>query len=63
MTTPRHSLMLGGGGVSGIARMTGLLYGLEEAGFDPTGSCGGGMLARLFRFAELDDQVEACHRS
>lgn len=34
----RHALVLGGGGVAGIAWMTGLLAGLAEAGQDITGA-------------------------
>ena len=36
--TDRHALVLGGGGVAGIAWMTGLLAGLAEAGDDLTGA-------------------------
>jgi NTE family protein len=36
--TERHALVLGGGGVAGIAWMTGLLAGLAEAGDDVTGA-------------------------
>ena len=35
---PEHALVLGGGGVAGIAWMTGLLTGLAEAGDDVTGA-------------------------
>ena len=33
-----HALVLGGGGVAGIAWMTGLLAGLADAGDDVTGA-------------------------
>jgi NTE family protein len=36
--TDEHALVLGGGGVAGIAWMTGLLTGLAEAGDDVTGA-------------------------
>jgi NTE family protein len=36
--TDRHALVLGGGGVAGIAWMTGLLAGLADAGDDLTGA-------------------------
>ena len=36
--TDRHALVLGGGGVAGIAWMTGLLAGLADAGDDITGA-------------------------
>lgn len=36
MTTPTRALVLGGGGVTGIAWETGLLHGLAEAGVDVT---------------------------
>ena len=36
--TERHALVLGGGGVAGIAWMTGLLAGLAEAGDDISGA-------------------------
>jgi NTE family protein len=36
--TTEHALVLGGGGVAGIAWMTGLLLGLAEAGQDLTGA-------------------------
>src|SRR5215469_5798748 len=35
-TTGEHALVLGGGGIAGIAWMTGLLAGLAEAGDDLT---------------------------
>jgi NTE family protein len=37
-TTGEHALVLGGGGLAGIAWMTGLLTGLAEAGDDLTGA-------------------------
>jgi NTE family protein len=36
--TAERALVLGGGGIAGIAWMTGLLYGLAEAGRDVTGA-------------------------
>ncbi|UNX53263.1 patatin-like phospholipase family protein [Georgenia sp. TF02-10] len=37
MSTPHSTLVIGGGGVTGIAWATGMLFGLEGAGFDVRG--------------------------
>ena len=60
--TERHALVLGGGGVAGIAWMTGLLAGLAEAGDDISGadviigtSAGAAVAAQLGSGLALDE--------
>jgi NTE family protein len=60
--TDRHALVLGGGGVAGIAWMTGLLAGLADAGDDLTGadiligtSAGAAVAAQLGSGLALDE--------
>ena len=60
--TERHALVLGGGGVAGIAWMTGLLAGLAEAGDDISGadtiigtSAGAAVAAQLGSGLALND--------
>ncbi len=60
--TERHALVLGGGGVAGIAWMTGLLAGLAEAGDDISGadviigtSAGAAVAAQVGSGLALDD--------
>jgi NTE family protein len=60
--TEGHALVFGGGGVAGIAWMTGLLAGLAEAGQDVTGadlivgtSAGSTVAAQVGSGLSLDD--------
>lgn len=62
--TEGHALVLGGGGVAGIAWMTGLLAGLADAGQDVTGadlivgtSAGSAVAAQVGSGLSLDDLV------
>src|SRR6202034_736851 len=62
LMTERHALVLGGGGVAGIAWMTGLLAGLAEAGDDISGadviigtSAGAAVAAQLGSGLALDE--------
>jgi NTE family protein len=72
--TVEQALVLGGGGVAGIAWMTGLLAGLADAGHDVTGadlvigtSAGATVAAQLGSGLPLDDlyarQVDPARQS
>jgi len=53
--TVDEALVLGGGGVSGIAWMTGLLTGLAEAGQDGAAEDSGSMIGSKLAISAVND--------